>query len=141
MMGQRFSRETQALLVLFTSMAGNYFLGPLPFSLPGAAYDGRAYARTGHDAVLDEAVGLIPEDAVVSVNNNVGGQLSARPVVYVFPYFAEADYVIVDKFHPFFYDREDHRLHDAALARLVLDGRFRSIYAKDGVYVFERIGE
>jgi uncharacterized membrane protein len=141
MMGQRFSRETLALLVLFTSLAGNYFLGPLPFSLPGAAYDGRAYARTGHDAVLDEAVGLIPEDAVVSVNNNVGGQLSARPVVYVFPYFAEADYVIVDKFHPFFYDREDHRLHDAALARLVLDGRFRSIYAKDGVYVFERIGE
>ena len=83
---------------------------------------------------------LIPPGAVISVNNNVGGQLSARPVVYVFPYFAEADYVIVDEFHPFFYDREDYRLHQIALGKLVLDDRFRSIYAKDGVYVFKRVG-
>ena len=141
MTGQRLRRETLALLVLVTALAGNYLLGPLPFSLPGAAYDGRAYARTGHDAALDEAVRLIPPGAVVSVNNNVGGQLSARPVVYVFPYFAKADYVIVDEFHPFFYDREDHRLHQLAVGKLVLDNRFQSIYAKDGVYVFKRVGD
>lgn len=141
MTGQRVRRETLALLILLTALAGNYFLGPLPFSLPGAAYDGRAYARTAHDDVLDRAVRLIPEDAVVSANNNVGGQLSARPVVYVFPYFAEADYVIVDQQHPFFYDREDTRLHQLAFGKLVLDGRFQSVFAEDGVYVFKRVSE
>ena len=90
MTGQRVRRDTLALLVLIAALAGNYFLGPLPFSLPGAAYGSSAYARTGHDAVLDQALKLIPPGAVVSVNNNVGGQLSARPVVYVFPSYAKA---------------------------------------------------
>ena len=40
MRGQRVQRSTLALLVLLCALAGNYFLGPLPFSLPGAAYDG-----------------------------------------------------------------------------------------------------
>ena len=141
MTGQRVSRETLALLILLASLAGNYFLGPLPFSLPGAAYDGRAYARTGHDTVLDQAVRLIPDEAVVSVNNNVGAQLSARRVVYVFPYYAKADYVIVDERHPFFYDKEDRRQHELVLGQLVLDDRFQSVFARDGVYVFKRLDE
>lgn len=141
MTGQRVRRETLALLILVAALAGNYFLGPLPFSLPGAGYDGRAYARTGHDAVLDRAVRLIPDDAVVSVNNNVGAQLSARRVVYVFPYFAKADYVIVDERHPFFYDKEDRRQHEMILGQLVLDSRFQSIFARDGVYVFKRLSD
>jgi uncharacterized membrane protein len=136
--GQRVSRETLALLVLLCALAGNYVLGPLPFSLPYAAYDGSDYARDAHAAALNEAVALIPPGVPVSVNNNAGAQLSARPVVYVFPYFADAEYVLVDEKHPFFYDREDERLHRLALGRLVLDPRFRSIYAKDGVYVFKR---
>ena len=78
MRGQRVRRDTLALLVLLAALAGNYFLGPLPFSLPGAAYDGTNYARTSHDAALDEAVRMIPPGAVVSVNHNAGGQLSAR---------------------------------------------------------------
>jgi len=139
MRGQRVRRDTLALLVLLAALAGNYFLGPLPFSLPGAAYDGTNYARTSHDAALDEAVRMIPPGAVVSVNNNAGGQLSARRVVYVFPYFATADWVIVDTRHPFFYDKEDTRLHQLALGRLVLDPAFQSVYAKDGVYVFKRV--
>ena len=139
--GQRVRRETLAVAVLACALAGAYLLGPLPFSLPYAAYDGRDYSRSAHDAVLDEAAALVPEDAAVSVNNNVGAQLSARPVVYVFPYFGEAEYVIVDERHPFFYDREDERMHQLALGRLVLDQRFRSIYAKDGVYVFKRNDE
>jgi uncharacterized membrane protein len=136
--GERIGRETLALLVLLVALAGNYFLGPLPFSLPYAAYGGRAYSRDAHAAALDEAVALIPDGAVVSVNNNAGAQLSARRTVYVFPYFAKAEYVLVDERHPFFYDREDQRMHRLALGRLVLDNHFRSIYAKDGVYVFQR---
>jgi uncharacterized membrane protein len=140
MAGQRLRRETLALLVLLTALAGNYFLGPLPFALPGAAYDGSSFARTAHDVVLDKAVKLIPAGAKVSANNNVGAQLAARPVAYVFPYFAGADWVLVDERHPFFYDKEDTKMHQLALGRLVLDNRFKSVFAEDGVYVFKRIG-
>ncbi|MFA4965414.1 MAG: DUF2079 domain-containing protein [Thermoleophilia bacterium] len=137
--GQRVSRQSLALLVLLAALAGNYFLGPLPFSLPGAAYDSGDYARGAHAAALDGAVKLIPRGARVSANNNAGAQLAARPVAYVFPYFADADWVVVDERHPFIYDREDARLHEIALGKLVLDGRFKSVYARDGVYVFRRI--
>ena len=61
-------------------------------------------------------------------------------VAYIFPYFAEADWVIVDQRHPFFYDEEDEKMHSLALGRLVLDPNFRSVFAKDGVLVFERVG-
>jgi hypothetical protein len=83
---------------------------------------------------------MIPADARVSANNNAGAQLAARRVAYVFPYFAGADWVIVDQKHPFFYDKEDEQMHSAALGRLVLDPDFRSVYAKDGVFVFKRVG-
>ena len=137
--GQRVRRETLALLVLLAALAGNFLMGPLPFSLPGAAYDGRDYARTAHAVALDEAVAMIPEGAKVSANNNAGAQLAARRVAFVFPYFAGADWVLVDEKHPFFYDKEDERMHQLALGKLVLDNRFVSVYAKDGVYVFKRV--
>ena len=139
MAGQRVHRETLALLVLLAALAGNFFMGPLPFSLLGAAYDGKDYARSAHAAALDEAVAMIPEGARVSANNNAGAQLAARRVAFVFPYFAGADWVLVDEKHPFFYDREDAQMHQLALGKLVLDNRFVSVYAKDGVYVFKRV--
>jgi uncharacterized membrane protein len=139
MAGQRVRRETLALLVLVAALSGNYFMGPLPFSLPGAAYTGKYYARTAHAAALDEAVRLIPDGAKVSANNNAGAQLAARRIAYVFPYFAGADWVLVDEKHPFFYDKENAQMHQVALGKLVLDNRFVSVYAQDGVYVFKRV--
>jgi hypothetical protein len=78
---------------------------------------------------------------VISANNNVGAQLAARQVAYIFPYFATADWVVVDTQHPFFYDKENEKMHSLALGRLVTDPDFQSVYAKDGVYVFKRVGE
>lgn len=137
---ERVRRSTLASLVLLAALAGNYFLGPLPFSLPGAAYDGSDYARTPHDVALDEAVAMIPDEAKVSVNNNAGAQLAARRVAFIFPYYAGADWVLVDQRHPFIYDKEDAKLHALVLGRLTLDPNFRSVYAKDGVVVFKRVG-
>jgi Predicted membrane protein (DUF2079). len=82
---------------------------------------------------------MIPAGAKVSANNNAGAQLAARRVAYVFPYFAGADWVLVDEKHPFFYDKEDEKMHQLALGKLVLDNRFISVYAKSGVYVFKRV--
>jgi uncharacterized membrane protein len=132
-------RESLAVLVLVAALAANFVLGPLPFSLPGARYEGSDYAKRAHAHVLDEAVATIPDGVAVSVTNNVGGHLSARRVVYTFPYYEGAAYVIVDQTRPFVFDREDVPAYDQALAALVLDGRYRSIYARDGVLVFRRV--
>ncbi len=48
--------------------------------------------------------------------------------------------MIVDQKHPFFYDKEDEQMHSLALGRLVLDPSFQSVFAKDGVFVFKRVG-
>jgi uncharacterized membrane protein len=140
MKGERIQRTTLALLVMLCALAGNYFLGPLPFTLPGAAYEGSDYARTSHDVALDEAVAMIPAGVAVSVNNNAGAQLAARRVAYIFPYFEKADWVLVDTQHPFFYDREESGPHAQALAKLEADPDFKAVFSKDGVYVFKRVG-
>ncbi len=139
MRGQLLGRETLALLVLLVALGANYFMGPLPFSLPGAAYHGHDYARSAHATALDQAVRMIPPLARVSVNNNLGGQLSARPVVYTFPAVAGADWVIVDKKNRWYFDHVKPAPYDAALGRLVLNRDFVNVFAKDGVYVFKRI--
>jgi uncharacterized membrane protein len=140
MRGELVQRRDLALVVLLVALAGNYVLGPLPFSLPGSHYSGDNYARSGHAKVLDEAVATIPDGAVVSVNNNVGSHLSARRVVYVFPEYEGAEYVVVDESRPGFYDRINSSMHQAVLGRLVLDQRYQSVYARDDVYVFKRVG-
>jgi len=139
MRGELLQRRDLALLVFLVALVGNYVLGPLPFSLPGAHYSGSSFARAGHAKVLDEAVATIPDGAVVSVNNNVGSHLSARREVYVFPEYAGAEYVIVDETRPGFYDRLNASMHEAVVGRLVLDQRYQSVYARDDVYVFKRV--
>lgn len=140
MRGELLTRSDLALVVLLIALAASYVLGPLPFSLPGAYYNGKAYARSGHSEVLDMAVGMIPAGVPISVNNNVGSHLSARRVVYTFPDYEGADYVVVDQTRPSVYDRTDRVLYDQALGRLVLDPRYQSVFARDKVFVFKRLG-
>ena len=133
---------TLATAVLTAAVIANFVLGPLPFSLPGAHYSGRNYAVSGHVKVLDMAIGMIPSagDVTVSTENDAGSHLSARRVVYTFPYIGSAQYVIVDEKNPFVYDRKDVVGHSQALGALVLNQAYQSIFARDGVYVFRRIG-
>jgi len=133
-------RTTLALVVLVAAVAGNFVLGPLPFSLPGARFEGGDYARRGHAAVLDEALAMVPGGVPISVTNGAGGHVSDRRVVYTFPYYEGAEWVITDQTRPFIFDRENRLAYDEALARVLFDGRYQSVYARDGVYVFRRIG-
>lgn len=138
MEGQRLGRVTLAAVVLLAAVAGTYSLGPIP--LPGAAYDTAYYSRDAHDAVLDEAVRMIPGEVTVSVNNNAGAQLAARRVAYVFPTYDRAAWVLVDERHPFVFDKEEPVLHARALRALREDPRFELVFSKDGVSVFRRVG-
>ena len=134
---------TLATVVLATALVANFFLGPLPFSLPGAHYSGKSYAVTGHAKVLDMALKLIPSagDVTVSTENDTGSRLSARRVVYTFPTIKNAQWVVVDTTEPDVYDHYDALGHSQALGALVLNQDYRSVYARDGVYVFKRVTE
>jgi len=132
---------TLATIVLATALVANFFLGPLPFSLPGAHYSGANYTVKGHAKVLDMALKLIPSagDVTVSTENDAGSRLSARRVVYTFPTIKNAQWVVVDTTAPDVYDHYDALGHSQALGALVLDQDYRSVYARDGVYVFKRV--
>lgn len=137
MAGERPSRLALAATVLLAAFAGSYFLGPIP--LPGATYTAAYYSRDAHDAVLDRAVALIPDNVPVSVNNNAGAQLAARRVAYVFPSYEGAEWVLVDERHPFVFDKENRLLHAQAVRALEGDARFDRVFWEDGVAVFKRV--
>ncbi len=133
---------TLATVVLGAAVLANFVLGPLPFSLPGAHYTGHDYAVSGHARVLDQAIKVIPSGAnvTVSTENDAGSHLSARRVVYTFPDIHNAQWVIVDQKNPFWFDHSDPVRHSQALGALVLNQNYQSVYARDGVYVFKRVG-
>ena len=138
---RRLTVMSLSALVLIITAAANYIDGPLPFSLPGARFSGVDYRVGSHSLVLREAVAMIPEgdDVVVSTANVTGGHLSEHRVVFGFPLFEGADWVIVDQSRPFVFDKEDIIKHDEALGRLVLNQGFQSVYARDQVYVFKKV--
>jgi uncharacterized membrane protein len=140
---RRLSVVTLTAVVLVITAAANYIDGPLPFSLPGARFSGVDYRVGSHSLVLREAVAMIPEgdDVAVSTANVTGGHLSEHRVVYSFPSFESADWVIVDQSRPFVFDKEDIIKHDEALGRLVLNQGFQSVYARDQVYVFKKVAD
>jgi uncharacterized membrane protein len=138
----RVSVGTLATAVLAAAVLANFVLGPLPFSLPGAHYSGRDYAVSGHAKVLDMAIRMIPTagNVLVSAENDAGSHLSARRAVYDFPDIGNAQWVIVDQTNPYVYDHPDAVGHSEALGALVLNQNYQSVYARDGVYVFKRVG-
>ena len=131
--------QSLALVVLVVSLAANYLMGPLPFSLPGAKYTGRAYRVPSHAKALSGAVDMIPGGVTVSAENDAGSQLSDRRVIFVFPYMDEAKYIVVDERKAFWFDKPNAALHSQALGQLVLNQAYQSVYALDGVYVFKRV--
>ena len=136
----RVSVGTLATVVLSAAVLGNFVLGPLPFSLPGSHYSGKSYTVSGHAKVLDLALKMIPPNATVSTENDAGSRLSARRVVYTFPYIGNAQWVVVDQKNAYVYDRSDPVGHSQALGALVLNQNYQSVFARDGVYVFKRLG-
>ena len=135
----RISTVHLALVLLIACLLGNYLLGPLPFPTPAAAYSSRDYRRPPHAVAMDKATSMIPDRVVISVTNNAGSVLSARPRVLTFPAYEGAEYVLVDQAKPDIFDVFDPQAYTAALHALERDGDYRSVFAEDGIVVFERI--
>ena len=121
-------------LLLCACLAGNYLLGPLPFGLPGAKASPSQYRMTAKAAVTDRAIRLIPADAVVSAQNRIGSHLSARRVIYLYPYIGNARYVVFDSrlFGP-------HPRARAVAHELARNLHYMPLFSHDGVTVYQRL--
>jgi uncharacterized membrane protein len=134
--------EWLAVLAAATALAGNYVLGPIPVwnSLPGGeTLDTGAHRVDAHDRIAARALRLIPDDAVVSTSNSLGGHLSARRRVLSFPIRRDAAWVAVDATRPGNLDRLEPLPYARAIAELRRDLRFRLVFEQDGVLVFRRV--
>jgi uncharacterized membrane protein len=130
--------ERLAMLAVAAALAGTYVLGPIP--LPdGETLDERAHRVDAHDRVADRALRLIPDDAVVSASNSLGGHVSARRRLLSFPIRHDAAWVAVDETRPGNLDRLEPLPYARAIAELRRDRRFRLVFEQDGVLVFRRV--
>jgi uncharacterized membrane protein len=129
------------LTVALCLLAG-WRLGPIPLwsHVPGGddlAAD--VWRVDEHDRTLDEALELVPGNAVVSASNAPGAHLSDRRRILSFPYRADADWVVVDERRPSYADRAVAPVEAAAaVAWLRRDSAWRLVFARDGVLVFRR---
>ncbi len=123
--------------------------GPSPLSVKfwvkpwSADWNYANYVQTPHEAVLKEALGLIPLDEnirVVTQNNVNHSQLARRWHCVPFPHDLDAaDYVLLDTSKPLFvFDYVDPRVYGEFLSKLEADPAYDRVFSKDGVKVFKR---
>ena len=94
-----------------------------------------------HDRIATRALRLIPPNAVVSATNTLGAHLSARRRILSFPLRADARWIAVDATRLSYGDHSSGgRRAKAALTRLRRDQGWRVVFARDGVFVFRRVG-
>jgi uncharacterized membrane protein len=130
--------ERLAVLAVAAALAGNYLLGPIPVwaSLGGKELGSTAHRVDDHDRITARALRLIPDGAVVSASNSVGGHLSARRRILSFPRRRGADWVVIDATRPGNLDRLEPEPYARSIAELRRDRRFRLVFERDGVLVF-----
>jgi uncharacterized membrane protein len=132
-----------ACALLAAGILGGWLLGPLPFwrHVPGGSQVRvEQYTVPARAAVLKRAVDAIPAGAAVSAGNRLGGHLSDRARIMVFPTIADARFVLIDLQRPDVADDVDPVAHAAAVLALRRDPRFRVRFERDGVVLFERVG-
>ncbi len=127
--------------VVVAGVVANYALGAIPVwrAFPGGeALGSREHRVTAHDRVAERALEVIPDDAVVSATNSLGGHLSERRRVLSFPVFGGATWIAADETSPGYADRIAPLATSERLRRLRLDPRWRIVFDDDGIVVFRR---
>lgn len=127
--------------VVGVAVIAGWHWGPLPFwsHVPGGSVvRAEQFTLPSDRQTLNDAVALIPSDAVVSAGNRIGGHLSERRRILTFPVVDDAEWVVVDRSRPDVNDRVDQDAYTAAVEALMRSDRFRIMMARDGVVVFRR---
>jgi uncharacterized membrane protein len=87
-------------------------------------------------AAKAHALDLIPPGVPVSASNGLGGLLSDRRVIYMFPMRKKAAWVIVDRGDPSAHDPQQYRRDIAAIS---MDPAWRVVYRSHGVEVHRKL--
>ena len=82
-------RWALAVVSLVVTVACGYFWGPLPGSRTPSSYPDPQYSEC---IVANEALAIIPRDAVVAAEDKFAAHLAERPLIYVFPNPFSASY-------------------------------------------------
>jgi uncharacterized membrane protein len=138
----RRTRAAAAIFLLSTTFA--VVLGPTPVA-PGTASIGfQATLPRAHIEALRSAVSLVPEDAAVTATNRAGSHLSARRHSYSVPTVGRAKWALIDTWNAWMPASKGRaegphpELLRAFLNRIQASPRWRQVFERDGVFVFER---
>ena len=128
---------------LVLALVSNYALGAIPLwrYLPGGQQaEAHAADVTRHDRIAARALRLIPQSAVVSATNTLGGHLSARRRVLSFPIIQDAAWIAADETSPGYADRLAPLPTAVQLSWLRRNPEWRLVFERDGILIFHRSG-
>jgi uncharacterized membrane protein len=130
------------VVLLGAGIVSGYRLGPLPFwqHIPGgSSRQVRQFTVTAHDRALARATALVPGGVPISASNQLGGRLSARRRVLVWPVIDDAQWVLVDTQRAWLIDKPvKPRVQEPYLKALERNRAFTLVFDEDGVLVFAR---
>jgi uncharacterized membrane protein len=86
-------------------------------------------------AAKSHALALIPSEVPVSASNQLGGLLSERRYVYLFPTKKQASWVVVDSRDPTYSQQRSYR---RSIAAIHSDPAWRVVYRSLGIQVFKK---
>jgi uncharacterized membrane protein len=130
-----------AIVVVLAALVGSYRFGPIPGwrHVPGGqTFQATAQRVTDHDRIAERALGLIPDDAVVSATNSLGAHLSARRRFLSFPFLQDATWIAADETQPGYADRYAPLPTVLQLVWLRRNPEWRLVFEQDGILVFRR---
>jgi uncharacterized membrane protein len=127
-----------ALFALTNALLVAYFLSPFP---PGQFFHLANYRQvTAHERLLREIMETLPAEAKISVQTGLFPHLSHRPIIYLFPIVADAQYVLVDLDPAAEKSPLDWYSFMGRLEDLQRDGLYVATCFRNGVLLLERSG-
>ena len=128
--------------LIAAAVVSGYVWGPLPFwqHVPGGSrVRAEQFAVPDRAVLLRQAIATIPPNATVSAANRIGGHLSDRRSILVFPSIGTADFVVVDTERADVGDEVKPAEHAVLVEQLRRRADYATIFARDGVLVFRRV--
>jgi len=127
-------RDDLSLLCLVACGSIALLLSPVRFGLSNLHLAG---ATNPVRSAKTRALARVPDGSPVSASNQLGGYLSTRRFIYLYPTLGRARWVIIDRNDPTYGDRARFRRQIAQLER---DPSWTIVYASRGVDVLRRKG-
>jgi uncharacterized membrane protein len=125
-----------ALFALTTTFAVGLFFSPAP---PGWRFRLSDHLQLDeHQRALARIQDLVPAEAVVSAQSHLYPHLSRRPVIYLFPMVADAEYVVLDLDYSADKTPLDEHLFVPTVEGLLADPNFHIVAFDDGALILER---